>query len=171
MGFKVRRAVPDDAEGIAKVHVDSWRTTYKGIIPDKVLDGLSYERRAKVRRQHLEENDPKHCCFVAEAHDGQIIGFTVAGQRRDGNENYSGELYAIYVFKEFHGIGAGKALFSATMKWLSDNGHTSMLIWVLVDNPTVQFYEKMGGKRLDVKQIEIGELLDEVSYGWDDISG
>ena len=38
----------DDAAGIARVHVDTWRTAYRGLIPDDVLAGFSY----------LAANDP-----------------------------------------------------------------------------------------------------------------
>ena len=41
----VREAVPADARAIARVHVDSWRTTYRDIVPDSVLSQLSYEER------------------------------------------------------------------------------------------------------------------------------
>lgn len=36
----IRKAVLTDAEGIAKVHVDSWKTTYANIVPDEYLDNL-----------------------------------------------------------------------------------------------------------------------------------
>ena len=32
--MNIRKAVLDDSKGIAKVHVDSWRSTYRNIIPD-----------------------------------------------------------------------------------------------------------------------------------------
>lgn len=40
--MKIRKAVLTDAKGIAKVHVDSWRTTYKNIIPDEFLKKFTY---------------------------------------------------------------------------------------------------------------------------------
>lgn len=49
----IRRAIISDAPGIAKVHVDSWRTTYKGIIPQSFLDGLSYEQRTKLWENNI----------------------------------------------------------------------------------------------------------------------
>lgn len=165
----VRLAVPKDAEGIAKVHVDVWRSTYRGIMPDKVLDELSYEQRAKVRREALEKGDSRYCCLVAEDEKKNIIGFSVGGPRREGNANYDGELYAIYLFKEHHGKGIGKKLFLKTAQWLLQRGHSSMLIWVLKDNPTRKFYEAMGGIPLESKVIEIGAPLDEISYGWNDL--
>ena len=46
MTVRVRAATADDAAGVARVHVDSWRATYKGLMPDAVLDGLSVDNRA-----------------------------------------------------------------------------------------------------------------------------
>ncbi|EPZ52573.1 hypothetical protein [Alicyclobacillus acidoterrestris] len=42
--YTIRKAVPDDAAGVAKVHVDSWRTTYREIVNDEFLASLSYEK-------------------------------------------------------------------------------------------------------------------------------
>ena len=36
--MKIRKAIVEDATGIGTVHVDSWRTTYKDIIPDEFLE-------------------------------------------------------------------------------------------------------------------------------------
>lgn len=43
--MEIRRAVLADAKGIAKVQVDSWQTTYQGIVPAEFLAGMSYEDR------------------------------------------------------------------------------------------------------------------------------
>ncbi|MEA1854613.1 MULTISPECIES: hypothetical protein [Cytobacillus] len=43
--FTIRKAVIEDAMGIAKVHVDSWRSTYATIFPQEYLNRLSYEKR------------------------------------------------------------------------------------------------------------------------------
>lgn len=170
MTFTIRLAQVDDAFGIAKVHVDVWRSTYRGIMPDKVLDELTYQQRAKTRKEHLEKNDPRYCCYVAEDENKNVIGFAMGGPLREGNINYDGELYAIYLFKEFHGKGIGKGLFLQVAGWLREKNFRSMLIWVLKDNPTRKFYESMGGKELESKIIEIGAPLVEVSYGWSDLS-
>ncbi|TKJ00794.1 GNAT family N-acetyltransferase, partial [Bacillus cereus] len=41
MGIHIRRAIKDDIQGIAKVHVDSWKTAYKGIFADEILDNIA----------------------------------------------------------------------------------------------------------------------------------
>ena len=45
MEIHIRRAIKDDIRGIAKVHVDSWKTTYKGIFADEFLENITYEQR------------------------------------------------------------------------------------------------------------------------------
>jgi hypothetical protein len=39
----LREARQQDAGAIAHVHVDSWRTSYRGIVPEGFLTGMSYE--------------------------------------------------------------------------------------------------------------------------------
>ncbi len=38
INFDVRRAEPADALGMARVHVDTWRETYRGLMSDSELD-------------------------------------------------------------------------------------------------------------------------------------
>ena len=166
----IRAAGIADAAGIARVHVDAWRSTYRGIVPDSLLDGLSYEQRARTRREHLEKADPDCCSFVAVDGRAGIVGFSVAGPRRDGDAGYSGELYALYVLDEHQGKGLGKRLFLETVRWLSQRGHASLLTWVLERNPSRGFYPAMGGIEVGTKTIELGVPLVEVSYGWADLN-
>ncbi len=37
------RSKVEDIKDIAKVHVDSWRTTYRGIVPADYLNSLNYK--------------------------------------------------------------------------------------------------------------------------------
>ncbi|MGK5089086.1 hypothetical protein WDW86_16130 [Bdellovibrionota bacterium FG-2] len=39
--FIIQEVEPADARGVAAVHALAWQTTYRGIIPDAVLDGMS----------------------------------------------------------------------------------------------------------------------------------
>jgi ribosomal protein S18 acetylase RimI-like enzyme len=167
MNALIREARLGDAAGIAKVHVDAWRSTYRGIVPDKVLKGLSYKKREKERRDALKKNDPKYRCFVAENARKRIVGFIVAGPHRGSTARYDGEIYALYLFKEVQGRGIGKALFLRAAAWLQERGHKAALTWVLKDNhPAKGFYAAMGGAELEAKTIDIGEPLVEISYGW-----
>lgn len=165
--MKIRTATKKDAAQIARIHIDSWRTTYKGIVPDSYLDRMSYkERTQRWQRKSFEQN-----VFVAENKHGEIVGFANGGKERQGVFNgYDGELYAIYLFKEYQGKGIGKQLTQAVVGSLLKDGFNSMLIWVLEDNPATYFYESIGGKRIGEDELEIdGVKLTEIAYGWDDL--
>ncbi|WP_243458199.1 GNAT family N-acetyltransferase [Sporosarcina sp. Te-1] len=164
----IRKALKGDEEGIAKVHVDSWRSTYKGIVPDAYLEQLSYEERAAMWRRAIGGNP----LYIAENADGQIVGFATGGKERSGNiAGYDGELYAIYMLKEAQGKGLGALLTAAIAKELEQMGLTSMLVWVLDENPSKSFYERLGGQVIDETTISIGgEEFLEIAYVWKDLS-
>ena len=173
MGVRIREAVPADAGGITKVHVDTWRTAYAGIVPDEHLAGLSYRNREAVWLQILSRDKPAQCNLVAETGGGEIVGFAGGGPEREGDEVYRGELYAVYLRQEHQRRGVGRRLACAVAKGLLSAGFESMLLWVLEDNRRARrFYESLGGELVGRKSIDIGgATLVEVSYGWRDITG
>ena len=167
----IRPARVEDASGIARVHIDSWRTTYKGIVPDDFLANMSYERNAQNRARVLSDPETKTRTYVAQDATGRIVGFVNGGPERENDPLYKSELYAIYTFKEVQGRGLGRRLTQALAEGLLCDGMHSMLVWALVDNPARRFYEALGGQELRTKPIEIGGVtLEEVAYGWQDIS-
>lgn len=169
--FTIRPARPEDAPGIARVHVDSWRTTYQGIMPEEVLAKLSYPAREQrwVEMLANAERD-NHSIFVAADEGGHIVGFSDGGPEREGDPEYTGELYAIYLLKEYQGRGLGRLLTEAVAKSNLQAGYPSMLVWVLVANPARNFYLHLGGQEVKVKQIELGGAkLGEIAYGWKDL--
>ncbi|WP_077324690.1 GNAT family N-acetyltransferase [Virgibacillus siamensis] len=165
--MNIRMATPDDAAQIARVHVDSWRSTYKGIVPDSFLDRMSYEKRTERWKQNSVEQN----VFVAENNNTEIVGFANGGKERQGKfAGYDGELYAIYLFKEYQGKGIGKRLTQAVVDSLLKEGYQAMVIWVLEKNPAVHFYEAIGGQPLGEDELEIdGAKLKEIAYGWQDL--
>ncbi|MCU6795657.1 GNAT family N-acetyltransferase [Paenibacillus sp. WQ 127069] len=166
--MKIRRAKLADAKGIAKVHVDSWRTTYTHIIPDDFLHNLSYERREQLWINVI----PQGIVFVAENDEGKIVGFADGGKERSGKYlDYDGELNAIYLLKEYQGQGIGTILVKSVIHELKQLGMKSLVVLVLEDNNSRLFYEELGGKCIDTVEIEFsGKKLKELVYGWDDIN-
>lgn len=166
----IREATPEDAEGIATVHVDTWQTTYRGIISDKVVYNLSYKDRQQMWDDALTTYGSKNYIYVAEAANGGIVGFVAAGQEREGSPGGFGEIYAIYLLAEHQGKGWGRQLFLAAVERLTQEGYPSLMLWVLADNPTRGFYEALGGTAAREQAIEIGgETLLEIAYEWKQI--
>jgi GNAT superfamily N-acetyltransferase len=165
----IRTANVDDAAAIATVHVDSWRTTYKGIVPDDFLARLSYAQREQFWRQVLTEPGSASFVYVADNGHGQVVGFVSGGPERSGDTLYTGELYAIYLLASYQGQGLGRQLSSTLVTRLLQEGMTALLLWVLAANPARQFYERLGGQPVAEKTVTIGGVsLLEVAYGWRD---
>ncbi len=161
----IRPATVDDAPGIAQVQVESWRSTYTGLIPETIIADLTVERRER-QWQHMIPLEGS-VVYVAEDENGQIVGFVAGGAARDGTSGYTGELFAIYLLASTQRGGIGRQLVQALAQTLIEHGHQSMLVWVLKTNPIGRgFYEKLGG--VYVSEKVDGELV-EVSYGWPDI--
>jgi GNAT superfamily N-acetyltransferase len=162
----VRAARAEDASAIAHVHVESWRTTYAGIVPEAYLADLDEMLRARLWQGWLAGDT---LVLVAER-DGQVVGFAHAGTNREGTEGPDAELYSLYLLREAQRRGTGTALLRSIAEALLDRGFRSMVVWVLERNPSRNFYEKMGAHLSASKVIEIGGArLMEVSYEWPDL--
>ena len=136
------------------VHVASWRTTYKGIFPDTLLDSLSVDKREQSWRETLALPEPNSVTLVACNVDGSIVGFISGGAERTGRLGYEGELYAIYLLQLVQRQGLGTVLVRHFVRELRARGFGSMAVWVLAANPFRKFYEAVGGKVVAEQQIE-----------------
>jgi GNAT superfamily N-acetyltransferase len=165
--FAVREAVPDDAEEIARTHVASWRASYRGILPDDVLDGLDVGHRASSRRSILRDQTSLHL-VAYEVSGGDIVGFCDAGPRRR-DVPYDGEIYALYLEHRAKRYGLGREMFEQSLDWLSARGMRSLVIWVLEENHHARrFYEAMGGREALRVRSSVGRFpVWELGYVWD----
>ena len=167
----VRPARIEDAPRISRVHVDSWRTTYSGILSEDFLSAMSYEDFETRWRSWLGgEFDVRGTFYVAELPTGGIVGFASGGPRRgESYPEYESELYTVYLLPEHQRRGLGRRLLGAVAGALLADGKRSMLAWVLAENLSRPFYEAVGGRLLGSQKVEIGgAALEEVAYGWDD---
>lgn len=166
----IRQAKADDAAAIARVHVESWRTTYRRIIPDDYIAKFTAEERERVWRRIIGEGKRSQYVCIAEDDRGTIVGFVSGGPERSGKSRFRGELYAIYLLEPFQRHGIGRRLAAALARRLFDDGIDSMIVWVLAENPARNFYAALGGVHDGEKPVEIaGAELIEVAYGWKDI--
>lgn len=169
----IREAKPTDATPIARVVVDTWRTTYAGIVPQDYLDGLTYEQRAGVWQARLSPAGtlwPGWFVYVVEDDDRNVIGFAGGGPQHGEVRPFSGELGFIYLFKSHQRQGIGRQLMATVALRLRQQGHNSMLVWVLAANPYRSFYEALGGRPVAERNVNIGGAdLPEVAYGWQNL--
>jgi uncharacterized protein (DUF952 family)/GNAT superfamily N-acetyltransferase len=164
----IRAAQPGDEAEIANVHTQAWQQSYKGIIPDSYLDSIPLSFRSRLSWwKSVVEGKTKTSVFVAESTIHGIVAFCSIEPGRDDNYKNHGEISAIYSLNEYKGKGVGSALFKRGQSYLKSKGYSKSYLWVLKDNPTVEFYNRMGGKLLsEEKFIDIGKPLIEVAYEW-----
>ncbi|WP_243521727.1 GNAT family N-acetyltransferase [Bacillus pseudomycoides] len=148
MDIKIRKATEKDIKGIAKVHVDSWKATYKGILSDKIIEATTYESREKQWESIFKQSVGNQYRYVAEAVDG--------------------ELYAIYLLEEYQGYKVGQRLFKSLISEFMKNNIRSVLVWVISNNPSIGFYEKFSPKWVDTKFLERLNVQ-ETAYCWSDM--
>jgi ribosomal protein S18 acetylase RimI-like enzyme len=164
MEFTIRPALLEDAASIAHVHVESWTSTYMGIVPEGYLASLKLEDRVRLWQGALGKGDAT--VFVAEDEAG-FCGFAAGGGLREPIEGYDAELYAIYLLRDRQLRGIGRDLVRNLVASLVSEGRTSMIVWVLQQNPAVSFYRRLGGTEVGKKGIEIGGAqLEELCFGW-----
>jgi ribosomal protein S18 acetylase RimI-like enzyme len=174
MAVMIREARIVDAAGIARVHVESWRTTYRGIVPAAYLDALSVENRQRGWERQLAAAADTIDVFVAEeVPSGEIVGFVSGGPEQTGTEAaFPWELHAIYLLADRQRRGVGRRLTAALVERLRQRGAASLLLWVLKQNlPARHFYEALGGSVVRERTITIGGLeLAELAYAWRDLA-
>ena len=174
----VRRARPDDAPGIAAVHVAAWRSAYAGILDPAYLAHLSETRLADFYHRAILDRGAGHAVFVATAagrdqpDDSQedevatIVGFASGGRaRRQGLAE--GEVETLYVLDDFRERGVGRRLMRAMAAHLRVVGCGSAVVWVLSDNPANWFYRHLGGKPAMAEEIRVaGRPVRQSAYVW-----
>lgn len=166
--MQIRRATVEDASGIAKVHVDSWRTTYQGIIPDDFLNKLSYEQRTNLWIQNITQEN--NYVIVAENSEGEIVGFATCSKRETNTTPNSSDLTSIYLLEEYQGQGIGKKLLKQVFIHFKSLRLEKVFVDVLAENKTRKFYEHFGAKLYATTQIKLGgKILDELIYEWENV--
>ncbi|AMB58521.1 GNAT family N-acetyltransferase [Microterricola viridarii] len=139
--FVVRPALEGDAAQIARLHVESWRETYRGLMDDAVLDDPgALGRRELFWAAALA--DPLYAgnrAAVAER-GGKIVGIAMSGPPRDTDAAWSAELYLLYTYAAVHGARVGTALLESVL-----TPGSSAALWVADPNPRARaFYLKHG---------------------------
>ena len=163
--IEVRPATARDAAGMGSVHVGVWRSAYAGILPDGYLAGLSAPRQAAYYQAGILRGHP---ALVAEA-DGRVVGFVTMSLRRDGALAQS-EIETLYVGDDWRDQGTGRRLMQQAGDALAHKGAKSAFLWVLSDNPSRWFYQRLGGKRVaDGQTLVAGVTIPKTAFVWDPI--
>lgn len=149
----VRPARVEDVAQMARVNVHCWQETYRGLMPDAVLDdpGFLAARERFWTTALTDERYRENRVAVAER-DGKLVGIAMSGPPLDAAATWARQLHVLYVYAADQGTGAGPALLEAVV-----DPEESAAVWMADPNPRAQaFYRKHGFVADGTTQIEDG---------------
>ncbi len=146
IGPYVRPAMPDDAEGIATVHVKSWQESYVGLLPQAVLDRQSVPVRYRSWAAQLSKPSDHRWVYVAIDPAAGIVGFAEATRCKPALFGPTFEIPVIYILQSHVRRGLGRRLVHALARAI-DEGQGDVALWSLADNRAARaFYGAIGGR-------------------------
>ena len=147
-GVVVRAASAADAEMMGGVARRSWEATYRGMLPDDVLDEwiATVTDGWKAAFAGAQPDTPWRP-WVAER-DGTVVGYATTTPAKDfflPPPDGAGEVTNLYLDPEAIGTGTGRRLYEHAVQDLRARGFDPLVIWAFRDNVrAVRFYERMG---------------------------
>lgn len=168
--IQVRRARPVDAVSIGAVHVAAWRSAYAGILPGDYLSRLSMPRQAAQYDRTIRTGGGVYVA-MADTPGGapHVIGFVTVGRPRTPGLA-EGEVETLYVLDDWRDRGVGRQLLAAGAAHLAIANCRSAFLWVLRDNSSRWFYERLGGRAVAHSNTSVaGVPIPQVAYVWDPI--
>ena len=152
----IRNIEEKDIPDVVDIQISGWKSAYKGIVDDNILNSMNRNERIEKRRNDYKENG-----FIVAELNNQVVGFC---RYIDSNKftqdisNIDCELLALYVNPDLKYNGIGTKLFQFVTNEFKSKNRTKMILWCLKDNePSKKFYTKMGGRIIKERKIEIGE--------------
>lgn len=142
MSVKIIEATTEDSEVISKIHAISWKSAYKGIVPQDYLDELKNDFWVNAFHNWISNN-----LFTALLiYDDEVpVGCIAYGKARDEEFSGWGEIVSIYVLPDYWGKGYGHRLLVTALLDMKKRGYKNCYLWVLRDNSKAKkFYEKHG---------------------------
>lgn len=150
----IRNIEEKDIPRVVDIQIDGWKTAYKGIIDDSILNSMDRDKKIEKRNKDYKDNG-----FIVAESDKEVVGFC---RYIDSNKftqdilDIDCELLALYVKPELKYNGIGTKLFQFVMDEFKSKNKTKMILWCLKDNePSKEFYKKMGGEIIKERVIEI----------------
>lgn len=165
--MQIRPATAADVRAMARVYVDTWKATYRGILPDAYLDAMTVEETAFALKREMQGAGVS--TFVSELEGGQLVGLSTGGIDRRRDHIYGAEIFSLYVQPSCQRRGIGLKLVTRLVEHMNRLGIFALKVQVLGANPYRRFYEKHNGVLLACGRIRFADTdLDACTYGWID---
>lgn len=154
----IRKASIDDIADMCRVNTLTWLTTYENILPRDILEKriTSEPDRIINTKADLIKN-PSSIKLVGLVND-KVVGMCLAGESETPSFKDAGEIYNLYILKEFQRHHLGSKMFKKAIDELIQQGYKDLVIKCISSNPACKFYEYNGGK--------LSEIIDTNIYGF-----
>lgn len=138
--MEIRKATLDDVKDISRIHALSWKSAYKGIVPQAYLDELKEDFWVPAFGIWIKDNVLSVKLIFENCN---LIGCVAYGKSRDKSLPNWGEIVSIYLLPEYFDKGYGKKLLESALLDLKQSGYQNVYLWVLKENQRARhFYEK-----------------------------
>ena len=144
--IRIGRARPEEAGPLARVYVETWRATYAGLLPDRVLVSMKPAAHKARFDGWIDRQSDRQFILSARSPEAGAVGLCAAGPAR-GRPGTIGEIYLLYVDPDWQNRGVGRSLLRTALRGLRAGGFDRATLWVLTGNPSRFFYEAVGGVR------------------------
>jgi GNAT superfamily N-acetyltransferase len=177
--IEIRHARIDDCPALGRILVSATQEAFRGRVPDPCLNWLTPEESAANWAKNFTSDQslaPGDSLFVAQTKN-EVIGLAMVSEITPEYDyepfdvsRYSHELLVLQVAPVWQRRGVGRGLLSRIADELGGEKATHLLVRVLVDNPNVGFYERLGAIRIGKRPYAWeGYETEEILLGWEDI--
>jgi len=164
----IRPISDDDVRTVAELYTDNWKISYRNLLPDFFLNGLTYGHSEEKWLEYIHADE--HGAFVAADENGKIIGFSA--YKPDDDPEKCLLLDSLHVIRSVQGGGVGRKLIFATGKYAFENGYEKMSVSIIKGNDRAgEIYKHLGAKPFKdfIDNFE-GTPADSSVFVWDDLS-
>jgi ribosomal protein S18 acetylase RimI-like enzyme len=160
--MKIRRATQSDLQGIAAIHVESWKDSYSDVLPAEFLT-------AQIDRdlaQHWSEIEIQNEDIVLVAEENSLVGFVAVWCRPIPF------IDNLHVKPSHRSKKIGSSLLKAVAKELINKKHKTGYLWVFESNEkAIRFYMRLGGvQKEQARKTVFGYEILSRKIEWDDLS-
>jgi GNAT superfamily N-acetyltransferase len=170
----VRAARPDDAAGIARIQLTTWRYAYRRLLPARILDQLDQDWIAQRWLTAITEPPSgRHRVLVAveQAEESYLVGFVASG---DADEaalapgeaveqlgDATAAVTDLLVEPRWGRRGHGSRLLAASVDLWREDGFVAALAWAFEADPATRKFLDSAGWAPDgvTRALDVDDLL------------
>jgi ribosomal protein S18 acetylase RimI-like enzyme len=164
----IREAVAADAGAVAAIHLRSWQTAYRGILPDHYIDGALSDDL--LVQWHTSFADRRQGLVLLAEEATRLVGFIAVWRDRGAEE--PALIDNLHVDPARRGGGLGRRLLGEAMRRLAAARCRGAYLWVFAANErTIALYDRLGGVAGERTTKPVGgHPVAMIRYEWCDLA-